>query len=649
MFPRSRHGVRLFSSVQLFAVLISCSPARADSPDLRQDAVSLPPLIVTATRIPTPQDEVASSVSVITAADIALRQRRTLPDVLQDVPGLNLVQTGGPGGAASIFTRGTNANQTKVLIDGIDVADPSSPNGGVDFSQILASDIDRIEVLRGPQSGLYGSDAIGGVINIITKRGSGPPRFQASIEGGSFGTVNQTAGLSGSSTRFTYSVDLAHFRSDGTNVTPANLVPKGRSLNSDGNDNKTLATKFGFDLTDEIDIGLVARYTDTALRSTNDDFLGPETKPSASNNRELFTRATAHVALFEGAFEQTFGIAYTDYRRRFFDPNNFQAEPSFFRGNRIKIDWQGNIKASPDETITIGAEHEVNKIDDSSPVRAENTNNAGFIQLQSNIGQQFFNTISVRYDDNERFGSKTTYRLAPAFLIPSVNMKLKASLGTGFKAPSLDQLFDNFPQFNFFANPNLKPETSTGYDLGIEQSFLNKTIFFGTTYFHNNIKNLITTNNTFTSYTNLGKITTQGIETTLSYKPTEDINFRLDYTYLEARDDHLQMDLLRRPKNKTSFNIDWKTSQNATLAASILHVGSSADINRSGTVSGLTAPGYTLLNVAGSYEFNHGLTAFARVDNLLDQKFQSPIGFLHQGLGIFTGLRIAFDTNRQIP
>jgi vitamin B12 transporter len=165
-------------------------------------ATTLTPLIVSATRILTPESEIGSSVTLITGGAIEQKQERTLPEVLQEVPGLNVVQTGGPGGTTSVFMRGTNSNHTKVLIDGIDVGNPGAPNGAFDFAHILTWDIDRVEVLRGPQSGLYGSDAIGGVIDIITKTGSGPPRFIGILEGGSFGTFNQTALASGSLERF---------------------------------------------------------------------------------------------------------------------------------------------------------------------------------------------------------------------------------------------------------------------------------------------------------------------------------------------------------------------------------------------------------------------------------------------------------------
>jgi len=172
--------------------------ARAQDAAAPPIVINTPITVIGATRVPTPEDQLGTSVTVIAGDAIEQNQQRTLPEVLQTVPGLNVVQNGSPGGTAAVFMRGANPNHTKVLVDGIDVGDPSDSNGAVDFSQFLASDIDRIEVLRGPQSGLYGSDAIGGVINIITKAGKGPPKATASIEGGSSGTFNQTAGISGS-------------------------------------------------------------------------------------------------------------------------------------------------------------------------------------------------------------------------------------------------------------------------------------------------------------------------------------------------------------------------------------------------------------------------------------------------------------------
>jgi vitamin B12 transporter len=203
-------------------------PLAAQEANPPPEITELPEVTVSATATPEPLSEVGSSVTVIDSAQIEREQRRTVPDALSLVPGLNVVQTGGPGGVTSVFIRGTNSNQVKVLIEGIDASDPSSPNGSFDFGQLLTYDIARIEVLRGPQSGLYGADAIGGVISITTKGGEGPPKAKGLIEGGSFGTLNETMGFSGSTPIFSYYMNLAHFDVANTPVTPPELLPPGR-------------------------------------------------------------------------------------------------------------------------------------------------------------------------------------------------------------------------------------------------------------------------------------------------------------------------------------------------------------------------------------------------------------------------------------
>lgn len=620
----------------LFVVHTDLASA-ADS-DALAEPVALPTVVVTPTRLPTPESEVGSSITVITEEEIQRKQERTLPDALKDVPGLNVVQTGGPGGTTSVFIRGANSNQTKVFIDGIDATDPAT--GTFNFEHILTWDIERVEVVRGPQSGLYGADAIGGVINIITKKGSGPAQFAGSLEGGSFGTLNQNARVSGAADRFNYYFDFAHFHTSDTPVTPSDLVPPGRSIQGDAYDNKTYSARFGANITDNLDLGLVARYLDTSLLFTGDDLLGPESLKSTEDDQQLFTRGTAHLVSFDGVLDQTVGLAYTKFNQRDFDPNPPAPEPSFFNGDRLKADWQGNIKLMEGQILTFRAEHQRDEI--STPV-AEITDNAGMVQLQSSIGERFFNAVSVRYDSYDTFGAKPTFRIAPALLIPETDTKLKGSVGTGFKPPTLAELFQNFPSFNFFGNPNLKPETSVGYDLGFEQMTLAKRVQFGATYFHNNIDNLITINETATSYENVGKATTYGVESFAAYTPWEPLTLRADYTSLIAKDDILDQELLRRPKNKASLNMAWHVTEAAVLSATLLYVGPWVDVNRAGTVSDLFANGYTIVNLAGSYDLGNGLTAYARIDNLFDRHYQDPIGFLRPGLGVFVGLRIAFD------
>ena len=221
------------------------SPLGAKEARPVSETIELPEVTISATGTPEPLTDVGSSVTVIDAAQIEREQRRTVPDALSLAPGLNVAQTGGPGGQTSVFIRGTNSNQVKVLIDGIDASDPSNPNGSFDFGQLLTYDLSRIEVLRGPQSGLYGADAIGGVISLTTKAGEGPPKAKALIEGGSFGTLNETMGFSGSTPVFSYNMNLAHFDVANTPVTPPELLPPGRQAIGNAYENWTLSTKLG--------------------------------------------------------------------------------------------------------------------------------------------------------------------------------------------------------------------------------------------------------------------------------------------------------------------------------------------------------------------------------------------------------------------
>jgi vitamin B12 transporter len=596
-------------------------------------------VVVTATRIPTPESEVASSITVITADEIAAMQSQTLPDVLKNVPGLNLVQSGGPGGQTTLLMRGTNSNHTKVLVDGIDVGDPSSPTGAFDFGQFLTQDIQKVEVLRGPQSGLYGSDAIGGVINIITKSGSGPAQLNANVQGGSFDTFNQAGGVSGSAGQFHYSANLEHFHSGATPVTPLELLPPGEKRNDDYYDNVTGSTRLGFDVTDHFDLGLVARYTDTHLRLTGDNFntfpSTPDAQQSANNTRQYYTRGTGHFVALGGALEQTVGVAYSSIKSFDFSPDG---PPSDFSGERTKIDWQGNVQLAHDETLILGAEHQRDEI--RAPISAGTSTDSGYTELQSGFGGNVFNTLSVRYDDNDRFGGKVTYRVAPVYLVKDTGTKLKASLGTGFKAPTLDEMFHDYPAFGFFANPNLKPESSTGYDLGFEQAVPGNTITFGATYFRNRIKNLITDNADFTSYANVGRAITDGVEGFVAWQPLKTLTLRADYTFTEANDDILHEELLRRPKHKVDLNAAWHATTRLSLNATVLAVSSWVDGNRDFSIPRLDAPGYTTADIAASYDFTGKLAVFGRINNLFDRHYENPVGFLQPGLGAFAGIKV---------
>jgi vitamin B12 transporter len=605
-------------------------------------------VVVSPTGIVTPVEQIASSVTVITAKDIERDQRRTLPDALSTVPGLNVVQSGGPGGQTSIFMRGTNSNHTKVLIDGIDASDPSNPNRTFDIGQMLTSDIQQIEVLRGPQSGLYGADALGGVISIITKKGEGPPRATGSIEGGSFGTFNQTAALSGAQDRINYSFNVAHFRATDVPVTPLELLPPGQKAIGNNYDNMTYSTKLGADVSENLTLNAVARYTDATLRFTGDTF-DPVTFasfPSAAQStqivHQLNTRGEAVWSVFDGRIKNYFGVNYTNNWNYNISPGD--AAAAITTGDRVQYDWHTVAQLAPYHTVIIGAEHQTETLQ-TSTVSAQNVNKAGYVELQSQFANRLFLVENIRQDDNDRFGEHPTYRLAPALIVPFTETKLKASYGTGFKAPTLNQLFVNFPAFFFFANPNLKPEESTGYDAGFEQPVFNDRVRFGSTYFHNNIQNLIQSVSdpvTFSStLANIGHATTEGTESFVSARITDRVRVRADYTFTRAVDTDAGLELLRRPKEKWSTNVIWNPIDPLTLSATLLHTGSFVDASRDFSIPRLLAPGYTVLNLAAEYVVTDQLKVFGRVDNATNVHYQNPTGFLQPSLGVYGGIRVA--------
>jgi vitamin B12 transporter len=647
---------RLWISSSL-AALACATSAAAQSSDEAADPASrnVDEVVVTATRTPTDKLKIADSVTVFTAADIALKQEQTLPDVLADAPGLNVVQTGGPGGLTSVYMRGTNANHVKVLVDGIDVSDPSSSGGSFDFGQFLTGDIERVEILRGPQSGLYGSDAIGGVIDVTTKSGEGPARVTLNAEGGSFDTANESGEVSGSSGPFHYAASVQHFQSGATPVTPLNLLAPGEARNDDSYENVTASTKLGYDLTSNFDLGLVARYNDSHLFFTGDDDFPPYAFPdpvqSQSDDRQYYLRGTGHLTLFDGRFEQTLGVAYSDLQSTDITPNS---GVSRFDGDRWKVDWQGDVKLADTETLVLGAEHEAEAI--TQPLSAGISIESGYAELQSSLFRDFNDTISVRYDANSQFGGALTYRVAPTYFIQATGTKLEASVGTGFKAPSLSDLYDSFPAFDFFANRNLRPEKSLGYDAGFEQYLMDKRLQFGATYYYNHITDLIEAGllNAGTppcpssaafgceQEVNIGKAHTDGVESFVLVEPMRTLSLRLDYTYTVAEDDMLREALLRRPRDKWNFDARWQPAPNVSLDASLLSVSSWIDASRDFSEPRLTAPGYTTLNVAASYELTRQLTVYGRVSNLTDARYEDPYGFLRPGIGVFGGVKASF-------
>jgi vitamin B12 transporter len=601
------------------------------------------PTVISPTAIVTPTSQVANSITAITAQDIATQQYRTLPDVLNTVPGLNVVQAGGPGGQTSVFLRGTNSNHTKILIDGIDVGDPTTPNGAIDLAHLLIGDAAQVEVLRGPQSGLYGSDAIGGVISIITQKGEGPARWTATNEAGSFGTFNQSVGVSGSQDNFNYAFSVSHLHASDVPVTPLQLLPPGQQANGNNYDNMTYSAKTGVNLNEYLTWNSVLRYTESTLLFTGTNTPGPNftSLPDAEQSRQgvhqFFGREEAVLSLFDGRIKNYFGANYSRYWDS--DQGPFDQVSSITSGDRLKFDWHSVTEVATGQNLVVGLEREDSRID-TTGLSAQTGNQAGFVEWQSNFAKRFFLTANIREDQNDSFGDHMTYRIAPAVIIPVTETTIKASYGTGFKAPTLSQLFQNFPDFGFFANPNLKPEQSRGADIGFEQPLFNDRIRFGSTYFKNNITDLINSNADGTTLINVDQAITEGTESFITASIIDRVKVRADYTVTRAVDANTGLQLIRRPKEKFSVTTIWNPIDPLTLSATVLRVSDWTDFDRE-TFAPVIAPGYTTVNLRADYAINDQLKLFGRIDNVANVHYQNPTGFLSPGLGVFGGIRFA--------
>ncbi len=386
-------------------------------------------------------------------------------------------------------------------------------------------------------------------------------------------------------------------------MTPLDLLPAGRKRINDSYENTTLSTKLGYDFTDNFGIDAVARYTNSELLFTSDDFSVFPSVPAADqsdqNVDQVFTRGSAHLSLFDGAFKNSAGLAYTYYRTEIQAPDTGFGlpPPNLNRGDRLKFNWLGTIALAQHYTLLLGVEDQNDRLLES-PISAENANAAGFAELQTEIVHDLFAAASVRYDANERFGGKTTGRVAPAYIVRKIGTKLKASYGTGFKAPSLTQLFVSFPAFNFFANPDLKPEESEGYGIGFEQPLFDEHVRFGATYFHNEITNLILPNETFTTLVNIGQATSQGVEAFVSYSLTDCFEVRADYTFTDSTDNTTGLELLRRPKHRASLSANWRPFRRLSLSTTMVYVGSQVDGNRSFSITRLKTDPYFVANIA---------------------------------------------------
>jgi vitamin B12 transporter len=612
-------------------------------------------VVVTANRIKTSLKEVASSVTIITREQLAKTGKSRILEALEEALGLSTAQSGPPGSQATVFIRGANAEHTLVMIDGTEVNDPITPTRSFDMSLLLVENIDRIEILRGPQSTLFGSDAMGGVINIITRQSSGRPKFFLSGFGGSYGTYSGNAEVSGSTSVVRYSAAAALFDTDGFSTASTNYEGNEEA---DGHRNLTLSGRIGFDLSANLSLDFFARRIDTETDLDNSGGDYGDDPNSVQSYDSLFMMGQARGLFLRNRWEQKLQVSVVDYDRTSSNPvdesNPFLSEESEFKSKLWKVDWQNSLYLHETNTLTFGVEHQREQGESwyrsegmfgpyESVFPLEKAHNTGiYIQDQIRIAEQFFLTAGIRYDSHSQTESSTTYRIAPAYVIEHTGTKLKATLGTGFKAPSLYQLYAPPTYFGPIGNENLKPEKSIAWDAGIEQYFLNNTLLLGFTYFAHDFEDLIDYDFT-QGYINIRKATTKGAEITLIARPIPILSFLVTYTRTEAKNTETDESLLRRPKDKFTASLDWEFLERANIHISMIYVGEREDLFwQDWTPTPVTLESYTLLNAAGFYDLFESLQLFLRLDNILNADYETIKGYGTPGFSIFGGIRARF-------
>lgn len=650
MGRRSRAATWLaIASVTLMAM-----PSAAEEVSVESSGhMVLPEIVVTATRIATPKEQVASSITVITTEDIARRRHRSIGDALRAVPSLSVIRSGAAGKSTAIFSRGARANHTLVLLDGIEMNDPSTTDGRMNFAGVSINDVERIEVLHGPQGTLYGSDAIGAVINIFTKHGSGISKASVMLEGGSFETFKQALNLRGSESIFDYSLSLERMDTRGISVSPTRFTPVGSTKDDDGFNDTTFSVNLGAKPFDIVSLRFTGRFTD--LRNDLDMNVSPVQADNDSHSEEdrLFLGGNARLELFEGRSEHRFAVTYTSYNRIDRDDVDASNNLDFLRdknlGKKLKFELQNDFRFIENHIMTIGLESEKEKITTSfnstsalgaftSSAKADARTDAIYLQDQISYLDRFFGTIGLRLDDHDSAGSEITYRFAPAYLHRETGTKIRAAYAKGFKTPSLFQLFgSSVSGFGVFTgNADLKPEVSHGWEVGFDQSLFDGGITIAVTYYDNEIKNLI--ESTATTNINLGLGKTNGIEVGITAKILDSLGFGMNYAYTRAEDGTTGQELLRRPLHKGGVDIDYRPFEPLSFSLAVAYIGSRHDIDAS-TFGRIKDGGYLTANLAASYDVAEGWQAFGKIENLLSKHYEDPDGFEQPGFGLFFGVR----------
>jgi len=611
-----------------FKFLLFASAAMLPAvPAFAQDVEDDGEIVVVASGVAQPAAESGRAVTVLDRADLDRVQAVTISDVLATVPGISVTRNGGAGGFTAVRIRGAEGEQTLVLIDGVRVNDPSSPGGGYDFGNLLAGSADRVEVLRGPNSTIWGSQAIGGVVNVITLDGRDGFGARANAEGGSFNTYSGNAAIMGGNEHVRGSLTAGYYTSDGISAAANGTEPDGyRQYGATG--------RVEAFVTPDISVDLRGYYADS--RADIDGFPPPNytlaDTGEYSTAKEVYGYAGVHATLFDGALQNEISVTAGNIDRNNYDPSAGAAPVFFGKGSNERYQYRGNIRVVDQLHIVVGAEHEDSRFTDGSVVASTGITSY-FAEAIVKPVEMLTVNAGVRQDEHRDFGTHTSFAVSGS-LRPADGMVIRANYGEGFKAPTLYQLYGGF-----VGSAALQPETAQSYEIGADQSIGPMTV--RATWFHRDTTNQIDYDLGTFSYGNIARTRTEGFELELEARPVDGLTLSANYTHLDPQNlspTNLGKDLARRPRDVANFSADYRFPFDLSLGASVQVRGNSFD-NASNTVP---LKGYTLVNIRAEMPVTDQFWLYARVDNLFDEQYQTVANYGTMGRAAYAGVRMRF-------
>jgi vitamin B12 transporter len=610
----------------VFAVLALAAPLAAQEEDAEEEdapaATVAEEVFVTATRIEASRETLGSSTTAVDSQQIEETRKATIPEVLRTVPGLEITQSGGPGTVVSAFLRGASPGQTLILVDGVRANSVTS--GGSDLSGLRLDNVERIEVVRGPQSTLYGSEAIGGVINIITRRGGPGHRAGLRLEAGDDGFLSGAPSVSGGNASWDYSFVAGYEETDGI----SGASERAGNTEDDAYENLSGSGRIGFGFLEDGRVDLNVRAFESSIELDGFEFgVGPVDDLNFVQDRDVLFASVGVDKPLTSRWNQSVRLSLhrDDFTGE--DPdspfNNFDID-----NQATEIDLQSDFQVTDDQTLTFGYSHEEREGRSAADFDEQVDLDSAFLQHQVSWSDRIFLTGGVRHDDHSKFGSETTYRLTAAVVAGSAT-RLHGSYGTGFRAPSLNELF-----FPFFGNPDLLPETSRGFDLGVEQGLFGDRATVDVTYFDNRFEDLIGFDFETFLANNIAEAETSGVEVLVDVAPSPLFDVTASYTYTDSENLTTGLQLPRRPKNRGTLLLAFRPAEwTGTLSLVVVEDRIDSDA--------VPLDDYERVDLSLSYRLNERLTPYVRVENLLDEDYEEIRGFTSPGVTPAIGVNLS--------